>query len=56
MSDNEGAAYVFARSGTKWSQRKRLTANDGASADSLGWSVALSGDTAVVGAHRGGIL
>jgi FG-GAP repeat protein len=45
-----GAAYVFARSGTTWSQQAKLTAAHGAANDSFGNSVALSGATAVAGA------
>ena len=47
---NSGAAYVFTRSGHDWRQQTKLTASDGAADDVFGWSVALSGDTAVVGA------
>jgi uncharacterized protein (TIGR03437 family) len=47
---NQGAAYVFTRSGTIWSQRQQLLAGDGAMADFFGCSVALNGDTAAVGA------
>jgi FG-GAP repeat protein len=46
-----GAAYVFARAGTSWTQQAKLTAADGAEADQLGISVAVSGNTAVVGAY-----
>ncbi len=46
-----GAAYVFVRSGTVWSQQAKLTASDAATGDELGWSVALAGDTAVLGAQ-----
>jgi FG-GAP repeat len=45
-----GAAYVFTRSGTTWPQQAGLTAPDGAAGDYFGWSVAISGTTAVVGA------
>jgi hypothetical protein len=46
----QGAAYVFTRSGTSWSQQGGdLTASDGAAGDQFGDSVALSGDTALVG-------
>ncbi len=45
-----GAAYVFVRSGSVWSLEQRLVASDGALADQFGYSVALEGDTAVVGA------
>ncbi len=46
----QGAAYVFVRGGTTWTQQARLTAADGAREDHFGYSVALSGDTALVGA------
>ncbi|MDQ3733115.1 MAG: FG-GAP repeat protein [Actinomycetota bacterium] len=45
-----GAAYVFVRSGTTWSQQVKLTASDGASGDAFGSSLALSGNTLLVGA------
>lgn len=48
---NQGAAYVFTRSGTSWSQQQKLTAADGAAGDLFGSNVAISGDTAVVGAY-----
>jgi hypothetical protein len=49
---NRGAAYVFARSGTSWSEQAKLTASDGGEGDRFGCSVALSGDTALVGARE----
>jgi len=49
---NIGAAYVFERGATDWLQQTKLTASDTApAADYFGYSVALSGDTAVVGAY-----
>jgi hypothetical protein len=48
---DSGAVYVFTRSGTTWSQEAVLTATDGQPDDRFGAAVALSGDTAVVGAH-----
>jgi hypothetical protein len=45
-----GSAYVFVRSGTAWTEQAHLTASDGAESDRFGYSVALSGDNAVVGA------
>jgi hypothetical protein len=45
-----GQAYVFARSGTTWSQQAKLTASDGAGEDALGFAVGLDGNTAIVGA------
>ena len=51
-ADGAGAAYIFTRSGTTWSQEAKLTASDGASFDYFGVSVGISsdGDTAIVGA------
>ena len=45
-----GAAYVFARQGERWVEQAKLTADDAAQSDRFGHSVALSGDTIVVGA------
>jgi hypothetical protein len=50
LSNNRGSAYVFVRSGTLWSQQQKLTASDGAGGDSFGDSVAIDGETIVVGA------
>ena len=47
---NSGSAYVFVPSGTTWTQQQKLVASDGAANDDFGISVALSGDTLVVGA------
>lgn len=49
-----GAAYVFTRSGTAWTQQAKLTALDAAAGDLFGTSVAVHGSTAVVGAYFGG--
>ncbi|MEW6072022.1 MAG: hypothetical protein AB1726_05405 [Planctomycetota bacterium] len=46
-----GAAYVFVHDATGWHEQAKLVAADGSSGDQFGWSVALSLDTAVVGAH-----
>jgi hypothetical protein len=46
----QGAAYVFVESGGTWSQQAELTASDGAQSDTFGYSVAVDGSTAVVGA------
>ena len=45
-----GAAYVFTRSGAAWTQEAEPIAADGIAKDSFGFKVALSGDTALVGA------
>ena len=44
-----GAAYVFMRSGATWVQQARLVANDPGANAHFGASVAISGDTVVVG-------
>ena len=45
-----GAAYVFIRSGTSWSQQAKLVASDAAAGDNFGNGTAISGNTVVVGA------
>ena len=48
-----GAAYIFRRTGTNsWDGGAKLTAPDAQAGDMFGWSVAISGDYALVGAHR----
>lgn len=55
---SSGAAYVFVRSGTNWVQQAYLKASNtegefprnSGTGDYFGWAVAISGDTAVVGA------
>ncbi len=55
QSDNSaavsGAAYVFVRNGGVWSQQAYLKASNTGSFDTFGYSVAVSGDTVVVGAR-----
>jgi hypothetical protein len=50
---NAGAAYVFTRSGTSWSQQAYVKASNTEAGDQFGWAVALSGDgaTLAVGAQ-----
>lgn len=49
-----GAAYIFVRDGSGvWTQQAYLKASDPTSNAQFGWSVAISGDTAVVGALAG---
>ncbi len=56
QSDNDapysGAAYVFVRSGTNWTQQAYLKASNTELLDLFGISVTVSGDTIVVGANR----
>ena len=48
--DQSGSAYVFTRTGSNWTQQAKLLALDGAAGDYFGWSVSLSGDSALIGA------
>ena len=48
---NSGAAYVFTRSGSTWSQQAYLKASNPGANDEFGNSVGVSGDTVVVGAR-----
>ena len=46
-----GAAYAFVRNGTTWTEQAKLMASDAQAGDWFGYSVAMSGDTVVVGAY-----
>ena len=52
-----GTAYIYARSGTSWTQQQRIQASDKKTDGNFGVSVAISGDgnTAIMGAHEFGI-
>jgi autotransporter-associated beta strand protein len=52
VGDNSstGSAYVFVRSAGVWTQQAKLTASDAAAGDSFGGSVAISGNTVIIGA------
>ena len=47
---HSGAAYVFGRNGSTWTQEAYLKSSDTAAYDNFGETVAIDGDTAVVGA------
>ena len=50
IGTDSGSAYVFIRDGETWTQQTKLT-GDSVSVNSMfGWSVAIDGDTAAVGA------
>ena len=53
-SSDTGAAYVFTRSGTSWSQRKKLVASDAASFDRFGTGLAIHNGYIVIGAYLEG--
>lgn len=46
-----GAAYVFERIGSTWTEVQKLTASDGAAGDFFGSTVELQGDLILVGSH-----
>ena len=47
---DSGSVYVFRFDGSDWTEQAKLTASDGDADDNFGVSVAISGDTAVIGA------
>ena len=48
-----GAAYIFTRSGSTWTEQAKIQASDKQAGDAFGWSVAISadGNTLAVGAQ-----
>jgi hypothetical protein len=48
--ENSGSAYIFTRNAGVWTEQAKLTASDGANGDYFGDSVAMDGDTALIGA------
>lgn len=51
LATDSGAAYVFVREGTNWTQQAYLKASNTDTSDFFGSAVAISGDTIVVGAE-----
>mmetsp|Transcript_4521 Transcript_4521/g.8667 ORF Transcript_4521/g.8667 Transcript_4521/m.8667 type:complete len:954 (+) Transcript_4521:281-3142(+) len=45
-----GSAYIFTWNGSSWHEEVKFVASDGADWDDFGWSVAIDGDRAIVGA------
>ena len=50
VAPNAGAAYIFERSGSLWLQRAKLIADDAKAGDLFGNTVAIYGETVVIGA------
>ena len=50
MDGFAGAVYVFTRTDAGWTETQKLTSSDAAGLDNFGWSVAISGTTALIGA------
>jgi hypothetical protein len=55
VQSDSGAAYVFVRNGTTWTEQQKLTAVTGDADDEFGNAVAVAGNSLVVGAHAAGI-
>jgi hypothetical protein len=53
-SENSGAAYIFKRDGSIWTQQTKLKASDADADPWFGHAVAIDANTAVVGAHSVG--
>ena len=51
---SDGAAYIFKRSGSSWTQQQKLTASDSSRVSYFGHSVSLYGDYALVSDHYAG--
>lgn len=49
VGTDQGAAYVFTRSGVTWTQQQKLTVTDGYGDDHFGEHVGINGDTVVIG-------
>lgn len=49
---NAGSIYIFQRTGTTWTQTAKLTADDAAANDNFGNTIAMHGDTIIVGAEN----
>jgi hypothetical protein len=49
---DSGSAYIYRFDGSSWQEETKLLPSDGASSDYFGWSVAIDGNLALVGAYR----
>lgn len=49
VKNRTGAAYVFVRNGTTWTEQQKLEPSDGEALDGFGWDVALENDTLAIG-------
>jgi hypothetical protein len=52
FGNNSGAAYVFVRNDSIWSQQAYLKASNAAYNEHFGWAVGISSNTVVVGAYN----
>lgn len=49
---SRGVVYAFVRSGLQWREQAKLTAMDAATLDNFGASIAIDGNTAIIGAPQ----
>ena len=54
IGSNAGSAYIFSIEGGLWVEKAHLTASDYGQSEHFGWSVAISGNHAIVGAYQNG--
>ena len=47
-----GSIYLFRRMGDQWTEINKITASDGVSGDEFGYSLSVSGNRLVTGAHK----
>ncbi|MEQ8624908.1 MAG: T9SS type A sorting domain-containing protein [Vicingaceae bacterium] len=47
-----GSAYIFKNNAGTWSEVQKILASDRRAGDEFGWSVAISGDVAIIGAYK----
>ena len=52
VGTDSGAAYVFVRNGTSWTQQAKLSHQGAVPGDLFGFAVSIYGDSALIGAHQ----
>ena len=50
-NEGQGCGYLYTYAGGGWTEQYRLVASDGEEYDALGWSIAITGDTVLLGAY-----
>ena len=48
-----GAVYVYWFNGVFWEEKQKLTASDGQAGDEFGYTMAISGNQAIITSYRG---
>jgi hypothetical protein len=52
LKTDQGRAYILEREGTNWDKKQDINPSDGDSDDGFGGDVSLSGNWAIIGAHK----